>query len=170
MKLLVVAASVSVAGAVPSGDVCTASAAFLPSVCPGYSPCNPNSIRVGDEVTIEVCIENNSEMFSKEDAYSTTAVDAVLPAGSEIEVWLSCTSSRCTQQFDGVLSYSLFTPHEDVDASFLLGATRNCPDPSSCGSITLGTELKLHDTKLCLGTIHQRAVNLPVGSRNGLFV
>ena len=42
-------------------SVCSASASVLPNVCPGYTTCNPNGIRLGDTVQIDICVENASE-------------------------------------------------------------------------------------------------------------
>ena len=111
-------------------SVCSASVSLLPTVCPGFVACNPNSIRVGDAIDIELCIENHSEMVDGR----RTPVTAHLLSGTEIEVWFSCTSSRCTSQFEGVASFVSFTANvNSPDAQFIMGPTSNCPDLTSCG-------------------------------------
>ena len=63
-------------------SVCSASASLLPQVCPGFIPCDPNAITTGDNVTIEVCVENTSEQPT---SGNNPPVEAVMLASSSIE-------------------------------------------------------------------------------------
>lgn len=81
--------------------VCMASAALEPLVCPGWQPCNPNAIAVGDAVDIAICIENNSIINGRD---GTTAAAAVLRRDAQLRVLLACEDGACTSQIPDVLA------------------------------------------------------------------
>ena len=108
--------------------VCTAAASVHPYVCPPvYSPrtsvgatCNPNEIVVGDEVPIQICVQNEAdippgqatpESQSFEDYVSSkyrAPAEAILMAGTNIEVFLAATTSYGDKSHPGVLEYEGF--------------------------------------------------------------
>ena len=144
-------------------DVCTASAALLPTMCPGYSMCDPNAIHVGDDVTVQICIDNNSERFER-GSTSSRKVKAMLPTNTGIEVFVACTSSRCDAQFEGVLEFSHFTPDDVVEGIYFVQSATG-------GTLIMRSDLMIeeHVDRMCLGTIHLRAKRRPSGTSTGLF-
>ena len=137
-------------------SVCTASAAFNPTICPGYTPCNPNAIQLGDDVTIQLCMENGSEMPSAA-MPPYPRVMAALAATAQVEIFLMCAESVCSspQLSDPLsLTYESFTPAPNVSSAFTLGPTTNCLDPLACGLLTLSSDVMLPaGGTVCLGTL-----------------
>ena len=152
-------------------SVCSASAAFLPAICPGFAACNPNFIQLGDTVTIELCVENRSEQPTQ-DMPPFPRVSATLMAGSHIEVFLMCRESECsTPQLSNTLTVESFAPANGINSSFALGTTTNCRDGAACGLLSLASDVALPPSSdpLCLGTIVATTQALPIGSNHGLF-
>ena len=118
----------------------------LPNVCPGYTTCNPNGIRLGDTVQIDICVENASE---EPGPYLPPFPmrEAALDATSQIEVHLMCRESQCsTAQLTGILTFVSFAPYAGVAASFAMGATSSCTEPTACGTLSLGSDVPLPAT------------------------
>lgn len=91
-------------------SVCTASASVRPAVCPGFTPCNPNQVVVGDSVSVRICIDNNSEQPTFGSGVGDQ-VTAELRASTNMEVFLGCKESRCNSDpHPGILQYVGFTP------------------------------------------------------------
>ena len=75
-------------------SVCSASASFIPTICPGFRPCNPNGIVLGDNVTIDLCVENESiEPGAGLPPYPRVAAE--IQAYSSVEVMMMCRDSSC---------------------------------------------------------------------------
>ena len=145
--------------------VCTASAAFMPGVCPGFTPCNPNAIILGDNVTIDLCIENESVEPTQE-LPPYPPVVAALSADSTIHVFLMCAESLCTSPMLQGITYNSFTPAANVSSSFTLGASFSSTchlAPEACGVLTLANDVVLPPGQpVCLGMIHASVTALPV--------
>ena len=151
-------------------SVCSASGSFVPTICRGFTPCNPNNIGLGDSVTIDLCIENASEMpLAGDPPYPLVA--AALDASSKIEVFLMCRESECSTSALSGLAYQSFVPQTGVESSFALGATASCHESSACGLLTLSADVPLpaSTAPVCLGTIVATVTSLPIGSTHGLF-
>jgi len=77
------------------GQVCIASIATAPAICPGFdsnpptSSCNPNSIFPGDDIEIEIYVDNLSQLADG-DPTSSNLVEAELTTNSSIELFLTC--------------------------------------------------------------------------------
>jgi len=156
--------------------VCVASGAIHPYVCPFGSGCDPARIEIGDEVPIQVCVQNEAEIppTSPQEGDSSdvpgflelegVTADAVLVEGTKITVLLASTSSAGLDSHAGVLRYDGFDLVPGIDTSFTLAASERCSDPTACGILTLKQRLSLPadgGTKICLGTIRTTAVGLP---------
>ena len=89
-------------------SVCSASASFLPTLCRGFTPCNPNFIVMGDSVTIDLCVENAAERPTAGDP-PYPLVTAAIDAAAQIEVWLMCRETECSSgQLTGSLTVTAF--------------------------------------------------------------
>ena len=131
----------------------------MPAVCQGYTTCNPNSILVGDIVTIDLCIENQS-VRPMAGAPPYPLVAATLSSTAQIEVFLMCRESQCsTAPLSGSLAYTTFVPAAGTNSSFALGATPNCNDALACGLLSLGADVSL-PASASQGTWAHRACDL----------
>jgi hypothetical protein len=137
-------------------SVCSASASLHPDVCPGFTPCNPNSIDMGNAVTVEVCVENTSEQPTA-GMGANPRVNAALVASASIEVFLMCRSSTCSMgQFNVSQSFAFqsFTPASNVQctrAKDELKPSRSLPFALlTCHAHRLGSLLHARcDAELC---------------------
>jgi hypothetical protein len=144
-------------------SVCSASTNMKLTVCPSGSPCNPAAIEIGDEVTLRICIENDSF----ESVAGEPGVDAQLVVSAVIDVRMMCqgalrsstaapplrrrhTLSRappraegeCTSpMFENVFVYNRYEPLDAAQSSYTIGGLTNCNDPNACGQITLNQEV-----------------------------
>ena len=161
--------------------VCTAAASVHPYVCPPvYSvrmsaTCNPNDIVPGDEVPIQICVQNEADIppgqatpespsFEDYVSLNRAPAEAILVAGTNIEVFLAATTSYGDKSHPGVLEYEGFDPVPGTSAIFEMGAGDRCSDSTACGIMTLTSPLTLPSEdgiKKCLGTIRTRAVGVP---------
>ncbi len=74
-------------------SMCSASMSVAISVCQDNA-CNSAAVELGDTVTFQVCVENNS--FEFPGTAETTPVSAVLQADTEIEIFLACTTGTAS--------------------------------------------------------------------------
>jgi len=170
--------------ALGNNAVCVASGAIHPYTCPFGSGCEPTRIEVGDEVPIQVCVQNEAEIpptstqvgVDSSDlpgflALEAVTAEAVLVEGTKITMQLASKTSNGWDSHGGVLRYSGFDPVPGIDTSFELGASERCSDQTACGILTLNQRLSLpadEDTKICLGTIRTTAIGLPEMTKVGL--
>lgn len=111
-------------------EACAARLAIKPTICPQSTPCDPERIKVNDEVTIDICLQSSSEN------------PMVLSSSATIQVYLACQQSDCAAAYSKyVLHMRNFVPARGISASFLQGASRShrhrCIDELSCGLLTL---------------------------------
>ena len=131
-------------------SVCSASASFIPTICPGFRPCNPNGIVLGDNVTIDLCVENESiEPGAGLPPYPRVAAE--IQAYSSVEVMMMCRDSSCIlPQLSDTLTYHFFTAAPGVNATYtpgnstfgILGGPK-CQVPDMCGTIKMWDALAL---------------------------
>ena len=161
-------------------SVCTAAAALIPNVCPGFVPCDPNTLSPGDKITIQLCVDNASERptfgahydTGKGGRRPTPSVKASFVAPANIDVFLMCKTGACKDQFHDLFTVDSYTSAAGVNSTFHLGATARCYEPSACGRITLAEPMPLDadsGLRTCVGTIYATATNVPTGTSTGIF-
>ena len=117
-------------------SMCSASLSAVISPC-ADNACDPAMIDVGDTVTFQVCVENLS--FEIPGTSATTPVTATLQATTEMEIFLACETSECTNGMPGatMFQYQSYVPDPAAgNSEFLLGATTNCLNAELCGLLT----------------------------------
>ncbi|KAL1515937.1 hypothetical protein AB1Y20_002551 [Prymnesium parvum] len=140
-----------------------------PDVCRGGLVCNALGIQIGQLVTIDVCIENQSyETILVNDELVDVRVDGRVLAGAQLELFFSCADSSCSGQlYSGVLRIENYTALNDagrrVNTTFSRGLTPNCRDPLSCGLITFNSSLNLPGSagRICFGRVRAIALYNP---------
>lgn len=168
---------------------CVAAASVHPIVCPqytkpraapGFEKCNPNAIKIGEEVPIQICVQNWSEMLVQKREDSTVPVQGTftLPVEMSIQtqlggiqfgylhtftVFLAAITSIGSGSHKGVLAYEGFEPIHN-GTSFRMGGSDTCTDPEACGLLSVKHPVVLpaeRGKEVCLGIIKTRAVGLP---------
>ena len=158
---------------------CVAAASVHPYVCPqytkpraapGFEKCNPNAIKIGEEVPILICVQNWSEMLVQKREDSTVPVQGTftLPVEMSIHlhtftVFLAAITSIGSGSHKGVLAYEGFEPIHN-GTSFRMGGSDTCTDPEACGLLSVKHPVVLpaeRGKEVCLGAIKTRAVGLP---------
>ena len=117
-------------------SMCSASLSAVISPC-ADNACIPAMIEVGNTVTFQVCVENLS--FEIPGTSATTPVTATLQATTEMEIFLACETSECTNGMPGatMFQYQSYVPDPAAgNSEFLLGATTNCLNAELCGLLT----------------------------------
>ena len=148
--------------------VCTASLNAAPGICSDFTPCNPNAIKAGDDVEIDVCVTNLSE-YTDEITLQTQFVEGEMRALTRFEVFLTCQSGDCGEFYPpGTLEVNTFVPASGVSSTFALQTFTGCSDGTACGFVTLNQKVAVGGGQTrCIGTIKALAVTPPGG--NGIF-
>ena len=169
LRLLVALCAVCGVGGQGGSSVCSAATTMFMTFCPGEvdtRSCDPGAINIGDEVTLEICIKNESYENCPAASQSTDCpgVDAQLKVNTEIAVRMMCQGGRSTAPLraampqlsciaaraEGTCTSPMF---EDVfvfqrytsvftGSSYAIGGLTNCNDPNACGKLTLTQEVR----------------------------